>query len=97
MVKSYSSIIKIDEAGIKFDDGECLLFSECKEHYHNNYRYVADRDITAQPPYFVFNTATPVKIVFDCKGIFAKNKNRKLFNKMRTELLQLGYSTRDLS
>lgn len=64
MVKKYSEIEKIEKNGIIFSDGTRIQFDECME------KCIAERDVTATPPTFVFFTGD--KIIFDKKDCFHK-------------------------
>lgn len=77
--KSFSEILTVDKNGITFKDGERVSFDECAENYKAansliQSKCVAERDITADPPYFLFYTGKRLKLMFDRKGIFSKKK-----------------------
>lgn len=100
---SFSDISVINNKGITFSNGEQLLFSDCvsvrKKAYPDSV-CVAERDITALPPYFEFfadSTGMPVRIVFDKKGLFSKSKNHKQFHELKNSIEEAGYGTFDLS
>lgn len=93
MEKSYSEIQIIDENSIIFIDGFQIQLTDREGNYYD--KCVAERDITAKPPYFSFFDGN--KIVFDEKGLFAKNKNKKNFLALQQRLENIKYSTYDLS
>ena len=103
IIKSISQIAKIDTNGITFNDGKTLRFLECVETFqslypNSNSTCVAERDITAKPPFFEFFTADEhIKVIFDGKGLFSKSKNRKAFHDFQKQILGLGFTTYDLS
>ncbi|MBQ8940211.1 MAG: hypothetical protein IJ062_00100 [Firmicutes bacterium] len=95
---SISALKTISQTGIEFIDGSFINFSDCAKNngMGENSKCVAVRDITADPPYIQFFTAeSPIRIVFDKRGIFAKNK--KAFTKLQLQTEKYGYSTYDLS
>lgn len=96
-VKSYSEIQSIDKNGLLFKDGTSIDFSKCvnKKNYSGN--SIAEREIIANPPYFEFYNDEKIRIVFDKKGLFAKNKNQKDFIDFQKIVNNLGYKTFDLS
>ena len=103
IIKSISQIAKIDTNGITFNDGKTLMFLECVETFqslypNSNTTCVAERDITAKPPFFEFFTSDEhIKIIFDGKGLFSKSKNRNAFHDFQKQILGLGFTTYDLS
>lgn len=66
MKYSFSDIIKTDKSGIYFSNGHQILFESCKNEFnklHNtNTNCVAQRDITARPPYFEFSHLTNIHL-----------------------------------
>ena len=83
---------------IIFSDDYAISFDECVENWkqkignkESNTRCVAERNITANPPFFIFSTSDITKIVFT--GILRK----KHFIKLQAKLQSLGYTTYDLS
>ena len=65
---------------------------------YNSEFCIAERDITAKPPYFeFFAPGEPVRIVFDGKGLFADSRNRRLFGEFQMKIKAFGYMTYDLS
>lgn len=101
--KSITNIVKIDEQGIVFSDNTTIRFSECVYIFLGKYpesksKCIAKRNITAKPPYFEFYT-NPIhlKVIFDYRGVFAKFKNEKAFLKLQKQILNLGFTTYDLS
>ena len=93
MIKKYSEIEKIGKDCIFFDDGTKIQINDCVRKDTNT--CIAERDITATPPYFDFFTGD--KIIFDKKGLFSKSKNKKDFQKLQLQLQSMGYTTYDLS
>lgn len=101
--KSISQVVKIEEQRITFSDGEVLEYTECVKIFNSIYpdsnsNCIAQRDITANPPFFEFY-ANPVhlKIVFDYKGLFQKSKNKRAFREFHKQILEYGFTTYDLS
>ena len=93
MIKKYSEIEKIGKDCIIFNDGTKIQIIKCVRKDTNT--CIAERDITAIPPYFDFFTGD--KIIFDKKGLFSQSKNKKDFQKMQLQLQSMGYTTYDLS
>ncbi len=93
MIKKYSEIEKIGKDCIFFDDGTKIQINDCVRKDTNT--CIAERDITAIPPYFDFFTGD--KIIFDKKGLFSQSKNKKDFQKLQLQLQSMGYTTYDLS
>ena len=57
-----------------------------------------ERDITANPPYFVFKSPLiELRIYFNEAEKFPKKKRIRLFQNFQKELLNLGITTLDLS
>lgn len=95
--RHYSEIKAVDRNGITFEDGTEILFSECAGLYDSE-TCVAERDVTASPPYFSFGTPDqPTKILFDRKGVFSAYKNRNEFRSLELSIIKAGYKTFDLS
>lgn len=95
---SFSEIKNINRNGIAFISGEKINFRECIKRRYNSETCVAERDISAKPPYFEFFTSNkPIKIVFDKKGLFSKLKNSNYFLKLQMMIIEYGYSSYDLS
>ncbi len=100
--KSFSEILTVDKNGITFKDGEKVSFDECVENLKtanslSGSKCVAERDITAVPPYFLFYTRKKLKLVFDCSGLFSKSKNKKAFINLQLKIQETGFTTYDLS
>ena len=100
--KSFSEILTVDKNGITFKDGEKVSFDECAENFKNVHslnhsKCVAERDIAAHPPYFLFYTNKRLKLVFDRRGIFSKTKNKKAFIDLQIKIQETGFTTYDLS
>jgi len=93
MIKRYSEIQSVSENSIIFVDGSQIRLKDGRRQYSD--KCVAERDITATPPYFSFFDGN--KIVFDEKGLFAKNKSKKNFLTLQQCLESAGYTTYDLS
>lgn len=95
---SFSEIKDIDKNGITFISGEIINFKECINRRYKSETCVAERDISAKPPYFEFFTPNkPIRIVFDKKGLFSKLKNSNYFLKLQMMIIEYGYSSYDLS
>lgn len=96
--KSFFEIKDIDSNGIIFTSGKTIIFKDCIKQPYNSETCIAERDILAKPPYFVFFTPDkPTKIIFDKTGLFSNSKNRKEFRKLQNLLIDFGYSSYDLS
>ena len=96
--KNFSEIKDIDRIGITFKSGEKIIFKECIKQRYNSEICVADRDITAQPPYFEFFTPNkPIRIIFYKTGLFSRIRNRNNFLKLQMMITEYGYSSYDLS
>lgn len=96
--KNYTDIKLIDEIGIKFINGDKILFLDCIGKRYNSKTCVAERDFAASPPYFEFFTPDkPTRIIFNKKGIFSKYQNSKWFFKLQMKINDMGYSSYDLS
>ena len=86
MIKKYSEIEKIGKDCIFFDDGTKIQINDCVRKDTNT--CIAERDITATPPYFDFFTGD--KIIFDKKGLFSKSKNKNRFSKIAVTATKYG-------
>ena len=96
--KSFSEIQEIDREKIAFTSGERIVFQECIGRRYNHETCVAERDISAKPPFFEFFTPEkPTRIIFDSGGFFSKSKNRDAFRKLQMMLIEFGFSSYDLS
>lgn len=96
--QSFSDIEALDERGIILAGGRQIIFAECAGGRYNSELCIAERDITAKPPYFeFFAPGEPVRIVFDGKGLFADSRNRRLFGEFQMKIKAFGYTTYDLS
>lgn len=93
MVKSYSEIEKIEKNCIYFIDGTKIQFNECIRRDTN--MCIAERDVTATPPFFVFFTGD--RIIFNKKGLFSQKENKNDFQNLQLQLQGMGYTTYDLS
>ena len=102
---NFNSIKEINNQGIVFSDGLKISFSDCIEGFYNHYNTftnrstcVAERKIDDKPPFFQFYTGNEVvKIIFECHGLFAKNRSIKSFISFQKNIIKLGYKTFDLS
>lgn len=102
-IYSYGDIKKITPKGIYMKNGVCIHFSEC---LFNARRYlknetttcVAERDITAAPPYYAFFTDMGTIIQFNMHDrLFEKDKNYDDFRQLQLLLQKMGFTTYDLS
>ncbi len=95
----YSKITGMDNSGILFGEEESIFFQECAQNFARFYpessgRCVAERNISAQPPYFEFYTCgKSMIVVFDELG---KNTH-KAFHEFQEKLESYGYTTYDLT
>jgi len=104
-VYNYKSVKSIEKEGIIFSDGLKIIFQDCINGFKKNYNSftnvstcIAERNILVQPPYFQFYLDDMnVKIIFDCKGLFAKKRSIKLFQYFQLKIKSLGYKTFDLT
>ena len=95
--KSFYEIKEINQNGITFTNGEKIVFQSCFKQGSYGITFFAERDLFAQPPYFLFFTAErPTKILFNKKGIFSKSENRKQFRELQRMIIEFGYSSYDL-
>lgn len=95
---NYSEIETLDKAGMTLKNGDKILFKDCIGNRYDSIKCVAERDITASPPYFEFFTSgQPTRIIFMGKGIFSKQKIREQFVYLNRQIQKFGYSTYDLS
>ena len=96
--KSFFEIKDIDRNGITLKSGEKIIFLECIKQRYNCDTCVAERDISAQPPYFEFFTPNkPIRIIFYRTGILSKLLIRNNFLKLQMMITEYGYSSYDLS
>ena len=101
-VKSISELLTVDRDGITFIDGERVSFEECAENFKTAHslsqsKCVSERDITADPPYFLFYTEKRLKLLFDSRGISPTRKNKKAFIELQLKIQEAGFTTYDLS
>ena len=100
---SYEAVRNISEMGIFLKDGYFIDFSACILNFHRQFgnkstACVGVRDYAAVPPYFIFFAETDVKIIFDLhKGLYAKTKNQRDFQRLQIMLQNRGMTTYDLS
>ncbi len=91
----YTDIKSIDNEKILFKDGTSIVFLECVNKKYPSSTCVAERDYSAKPPYFEFFTPVkPTRIVF---VKFFKSSNSNDFLKLQKLIVNLGYTTYDLS
>lgn len=96
--KRYLDIKDVDKTGITFKNGEKIIFKECIKQRYNSETCVAERDLFAKPPYFVFFTSGRyTKVIFNKKELFSKSNNRNDFRKLQMVIIEFGYSSYDLS
>lgn len=96
--KTYLDIKSVDEKGITFVSGDKIVFDDCIGKDYNSTTCVAERDITASPPYFEFFTPyIPTRIIFNKEGILSKSINHRHFLRLEMQINDMGYSTYDLS
>ncbi len=95
----YSKITSMDNSGILFGEEESIIFQECAQNFsrfypESNSRCVAERSLTADPPYFEFYTYGKSMIVeFDELG---KN-TAAAFHDFQQRLESYGYTTYELT
>lgn len=101
---SYSDIREITRYGILFADGYRLSFEECNDEWCAEHginkgesHCIAIRDSLGEIPYLLFCCTDKVRVLFNRKGIFYKNKNRNDFVKLQRILNSFGFSTYDLT
>ena len=96
--KTYFDIRAVDEDGITFVNGDEIVFVDCIGKRYHSATCVAERDITASPPYFEFFTPyKPTRIIFNKEGLLSKSINRKNFLRLQMQINDIGYSSYDLS
>lgn len=98
---NYRSVKKISKKGILFHDGFFVDFELCRSNFAEKHNIhmdevtcVAERDITARDPYFLFFVDSGVVVYFK-KDIFGRWD--KHFHDLYFGIIELGYSTFDLS
>ena len=104
-IYNYKSVKSIEKEGIIFSDGLKIIFQDCINGFAKHYNFftdvstcIAERNILERPPYFRFYLDDMnVKIIFDCKGLFANKRNNKLFQDFQLKIKNLGYKTFDLT
>ncbi len=96
-VYDFSKITSMKNGALAFCNGERILFADCAgKSWHE--KCVAERDICAAPPYFLFFTEPArTKIIFNSKGLFSKNRNCKNFLCLQNFITDSGYNSMDLS
>ena len=101
---SFNQIKLIDENGITFKDGTRLIFEECRHNWAlykglsvDDTKCVAERDITAPKPYFLFYSNDRIKVIFNNTFFLRKYRNKKQFLDLQIRLNRLGYSSYDIS
>ncbi len=100
----YNDVKMITRKSIVFKDGYELFFEECRAEWCKKNKIkiedsycVGERDILANPPIIIFFSKENVKVSFDRKGIFKKNKNEKKLNNLVRFLKESGFWTIDLT
>ncbi len=100
----YKQIKKFNEDGIVFEDGTRIKFVECRENWaksrgveYEDTLCVADRNISAEIPYFVFYSKKKIKILFKKSVLPWSNLCKKNFLKIQIGLNRFGYSSYDCS
>ncbi len=103
-VYSYKNIKCITGLGITFMDGYNIVFEECRKEWSKAKKIditeshcVAERDLLAKEPYFLFYSKDRVKIIFNNKGIFSKKRNRYQFHKLHMILNGFGKRSFDMT
>lgn len=98
---NYHSIKQISKKGIMFHDDYFMDFELCRLNWakKNNIAKdecfcVAERDVTAKPPYFLFYAEEEVMVSFKKDFFSLWDKN---FHKLKFFIDEVGYSTFDLS
>ena len=91
-------------SGIAFVDGFNIMFDECKKEWSKEKKIssiesycVAERDILAKEPYFLFYSTERVKIIFNNKGIFSRKRNMQQFLKLQMILNEFGVKSFDMT
>lgn len=88
--RSFSEIKQIDRNGITFISGETIVFRECVKQRYNSETCVAERDLFAQPPYFLFFTPDkPTKVIFNKKGLCSKPVTGRISGNCKKRSLNL--------
>lgn len=94
-IYNYKMILKIDNEGIVFTNGNKVIFKECSEHWNTAHncsgQCIGERDITAMPKYFMFYSEDKIKL--EITGIMQNKK----FSKIRQAIKAAGFTTYDLS
>lgn len=84
-------------ADIKSIDKEKIVFQDYSMFYWNQFDRV-ERDITAKPPYFVFQSSLiELCLSFEESGSGAKRKTKENFRDFHKQLNHLGIRSLDLS
>lgn len=98
---NYRSVQKISKKGILLQDGFFVCFELCRSNWAKKYNLqmdetfcVAERDITARDPYFLFYVDSGLIIYFN-KDIFGRWD--KHFHELYFQIIEFGYATYDLS
>lgn len=71
--KRYLDIKDVDKTGITFKNGEKIIFKECIKQRYNSETCVAERDLFAKPPYFVFLLLADILKLSSIKKDFFQN------------------------
>lgn len=101
---SCSQIDKLENEGIKFEDGFFLRFEQCREGWAKEKKVsiedtvcVAERNAIERIPFFLFYEKEKVLVKFDVGIFFKTRKRKKEFHKLRQHINQCGYSSFDLT
>lgn len=101
---SYKEIQCFHEDGILFKDGYYLYFEACRQEWAKRKKIpaeetvcVAERDVTAEIPYFLFYGKEEVMVKFDFGFFFKKRKRSKAFGELREFIRKCEFTTYDLS
>jgi hypothetical protein len=98
--KEFSEIARVDRNGIMFKDGHKIAFCDCINNWNGDEKYVAVRDISAEPPYMEFPSAVkPTRIIFPKRRriLLMWITNEDEFRNLRAKIEKYGYVTFDLS
>lgn len=99
-----SSIVDINENGILLESSVFINFNDCADHFNQMYdcsaKCIGDRDIT-EPSFSFYTSPKPTVIKFTKHGkireFFTSNNAEHRFQRLQKRLIELGFSTRDIS
>lgn len=101
---NYKQIQHFDKNGIVFEDGTRIMYDECRKNWaetkgvkFEDTSCVAERNITAYVPYFLFYTNERIKVIFKKSILPWNTQYKKKFMNVQIKLNHLGYSTYDCS